>query len=271
MKPVSKTAYYCCGCRMHDAQSDYPVIGDYYAEKFMDEQAMKYWDELKGFTFPLAGNKARHYIIETMLRKLLFEHPRATVIQVGAGLDTRAFRLYSGNWLEIDAPEVIKLKGSILPASSCLNPLQRIPLDFERESLQEKLAEFSDRENVIVVIEGVWFYLTHEEREATLKALTRTFPKHILICDLMTRYFFEKLAKPLHQKLVGLGTTFRDVEEQPHERVLASGYSLVQKKSMIKTSRDLALNGIKGLVSHLMPEKLQMGYSVHRFEYAARA
>ena len=155
----------------------------------------------------------------------------------------------------------------LLPAAGCLNPLQRIPIDFEQQSLQGKLSEFSDRENVIVVIEGVWFYLTHAERQATLTALASAFPKHLLICDLMSKYFFEKLAKPIHKKLVDLGTTFRDVEEYPHERILAAGYGLLERKSMIKTARALGLNGIKGMVTHLMPEKLQMGYSVYRFQY----
>jgi O-methyltransferase involved in polyketide biosynthesis len=38
MKAVSKTAYYCCGVRMQDAESNHPVIGDYYAKRLMNEE-----------------------------------------------------------------------------------------------------------------------------------------------------------------------------------------------------------------------------------------
>ena len=32
MKPISLTAFYCCGVRMRDAESDKPVCGDVYAK-----------------------------------------------------------------------------------------------------------------------------------------------------------------------------------------------------------------------------------------------
>jgi len=31
MKPISKTAFYCCGVRMQDAESSNPICGDVYA------------------------------------------------------------------------------------------------------------------------------------------------------------------------------------------------------------------------------------------------
>jgi hypothetical protein len=31
MKPISQTAFYCCGVRMQDAESEKPVCGDVFA------------------------------------------------------------------------------------------------------------------------------------------------------------------------------------------------------------------------------------------------
>ena len=36
MKPISKTAFYCCGVRMQDAERQKPVCGDNYAKVFMN-------------------------------------------------------------------------------------------------------------------------------------------------------------------------------------------------------------------------------------------
>jgi len=37
MKPISNTAFYCCGIRMRDAGSQHPVCGDQFAKVFMNE------------------------------------------------------------------------------------------------------------------------------------------------------------------------------------------------------------------------------------------
>ena len=269
MKPVSKTAYYCCGCRMHDAESENPVVGDYYARQLLGDQGMIYWEDFKNFTFPRASNIARHYIVETILRKQLYNDPKATIIQVGAGLDTRAFRMYGGSWVEVDAPEVINYKESIIPSVECKNNLQRIPINFEKEQLSEKLHSFVGRKNVIVVVEGVWFYLSKEERNILLNTLATLFPTHKLICDLMNKYFFEKLAaKGIHQKLQEHGTTFVDVLEYPEETMINFGYEQIEKKSMIKTAGSLGLNGVwKSAMMRLMPGNLANGYMVHLFQF----
>jgi O-methyltransferase involved in polyketide biosynthesis len=39
MKAVSKTACYCCGVRMQDAESAHPLIGDKFAKKLLGEEA----------------------------------------------------------------------------------------------------------------------------------------------------------------------------------------------------------------------------------------
>ena len=58
MKAVSKTAYYCCGVRMQDAESNHPVIGDHYAKRLMNEEGLQYWQEFKEFKMPNASNTA---------------------------------------------------------------------------------------------------------------------------------------------------------------------------------------------------------------------
>jgi len=90
MKPVSKTAFYCCGVRMQDAESARPVIGDNYAKRLMSEEGLQYWEEFKEFKMPNASNTARAYIIDNYLRELLSARPDSTVILIGAGLDSRA-------------------------------------------------------------------------------------------------------------------------------------------------------------------------------------
>ena len=192
MKAVSKTAYYCCGVRMQDAESAHPLIGDQYAKRLLGKEGAAYWEEFKQFTWPNASNTARCYLIDSWVKQELNSHPDATIILIGAGLDSRAYRFNAGRWVEIDEPAIISYKNEILPLKECSNELQRIPIEFEKERLADKLQAYVHRSFVIFIIEGVLMYLSNEQKNQLLSVLTALFPKHILFCDLMSRKFYKK-------------------------------------------------------------------------------
>ena len=172
MKAVSKTAYYCCGVRMTDAESDKPLVGDNYARILMGEDGLAYWKQFEQYKRAIAGNTVRCYLIDEYLRKRLNANPDLTVFIIGAGLDSRAFRLKGGNWIEIDEVAIINYKNGKLLIEQCQNKLQRITIDFEKETMKEKLAPFSDLQNVVVIIEGVLLYLTHEQKTTLINDQT---------------------------------------------------------------------------------------------------
>lgn len=184
MKPISQTAFYCAGVRMQDAALDKPVCGDIYARTFMNEDGLRILEKFKDERRPNASNVARHRIIDDILRKELAADPNLCVVIIGAGFDSRAYRLDGGTWVELDEPQVIAYKNERLPASKSKNELQRIAIDFSTDSLEEKLSLFAGRKPVVVVIEGVFMYLEQETITQSLQTLHRLFPQHKLVCDL---------------------------------------------------------------------------------------
>ncbi|OAI56560.1 hypothetical protein AYO49_00740 [Verrucomicrobiaceae bacterium SCGC AG-212-N21] len=91
-----------------------------------------------------------------------------TVINLGAGLDTRPYRLPlpdSLRWIEIDYPGIIEHKEEMLAGQKPRAVLERIALDLsqiaERRALFAKLAAGS--RNCLVLTEGVIPYLTEEQ------------------------------------------------------------------------------------------------------------
>ncbi len=159
MKPVSKTAYYCCGVRALDAASSSPVCGDHFAQRFMSSDAWIMFEPFRGLRRPNASNIARHRIIDDLLRTAIQSRPETAVVIIGAGFDTRAFRLPGGRWIELDEPAVIALKETLLPAHDAPNPLTRVPIAFDREPLGAALASFRNLSRTVVVLEGVLPYL----------------------------------------------------------------------------------------------------------------
>lgn len=265
MKGVSKTAYYCCGVRMQDAASARPVLNDIYAKRLMGEEGLEYWEEFKNFKMPNGSNTARAYIIDKYLEQQLADKPNATIIIIGAGLDSRAYRLNGGNWIEIDDASVIEYKNEILPISECGNKLQRISINFETEKLSDKLSSFTNNKNVLIVIEGVLMYLTNEQKESLIKTITTLFPKHLLYCDLMTKKFFDKLGHTLHKKLAAHGASFTDLTDDPTNLFLKYGYRQIAQQPTILKSLDLKIVKAPKFLMKLLLGRLINGYSVYSF------
>jgi len=251
---------------MRDAERDKPVCGDSYARAFMNEQGLEILETFRDETRPNASNVARHRIIDDLLRQELLADSNLTVVIIGAGFDTRAFRLPAGTWVELDEPQVITYKEERLPASNCVNELDRISIDFGEDSLEQKLSSFSNRSPVAVVIEGVFMYLEEAAINNLLQTLRRLFPRHKLICDLMTRDFFEKNATTIHEKLTGMGAVFKFTVDNPEEVFLKNSYRELEKIPIVEKAVRFEAPDISPQAWETLQPTLPSGYDIYVFE-----
>ena len=263
---ISRTAYYTLAVRAWDAAQPTPVCGDAYAASLMNEDARAIWDQFKSFRKPNASNATRHALIDEHLRRELRADPGARVVVVGAGFDTRAFRLAGGHWIEVDEPAVISYKESRLPATRAPNPLTRLSIQFMRESLAEKLAPVAGTERTHIVVEGVLMYLTHIQRVELLQALRKCYPHHVLYVDLMRKSFFESYSREVHEKIVGLGTHFSDMTERPEQLLADAGYTSLACTSIPLAAAERGAVAIPAVVVRWFLGKLRRGYSVWKWE-----
>ena len=277
MNAISNTAYYCCGVRMEDAKKANSVCNDKFAEKFMDEAGKKIFEPFKSEKMPNISNITRCRLIDDYLKQELLKDKQLNIITIGAGFDTRPYRLSGGNWLEIDEPQIISYKNEKLPVEECPNSLKRISIDFSNESLTEKLSEANNQANTVIVIEGVFMYLEEVAIKTTVQAIQKMFPKHTLYCDLMTKKFFTRFAQSVHNKLVAAGGRFTERPEHPEEIFIHHKYTEVERVPMFRRARELGIlqkeAGIPKFISWLMLNLLVKdlnGYAVHRFSYGQR-
>jgi methyltransferase (TIGR00027 family) len=256
------------GVRAWDASLTKPVCGDSYAHIFMDEEAKKVWHEFQDQLRPNSSNAARHAIIDQQVQEALTADPTSKVVVVGAGFDSRAFRLKGGQWIEVDEPQIINVKELKLPPSKSQNKLTRIPIDFGKESLSDKLEPHRTEQLTHVIIEGVLMYLNDDKRLGLLKILQSNFPRHIVYCDLMRRSFFERYSKPIHAKIVGLGATFTELKEQPENIFLENGYKQLSSVSIPEYASKYGKLDIPRFMVKYFLKTLRRGYLVNRFEYS---
>lgn len=265
LDPIGTTAYYCCGVRAEDARAPRPLCGDDLARRFMTDDAQAIYAPFRRLTAPNATNAARHRIIDDWLREVLSADPRRLIILLGAGFDTRAFRLHGGEWVEIDQPAIIAEKQLRLPAGEAPNPLTRLAVDFAQERLSDKLAPWAGARPV-VVMEGVSMYLEPPALRATLETLQQLFPGHSLFCDLMTADFNRRYGGTLRPRIEALGGHFAQLMDHPESEVAACGYDLKRAVSHFSRAVELGALWMPRILLNNVFSCLRNGYRAFWFE-----
>ena len=241
--PVSATAYWTLAARFADATSATPVANDTYAERFMDDTARAVAERFSSLTRAFASFPVRHRIVDDLLRAELERDPTMRVVLLGCGFDTRAFRLEGGRWLEVDEPELIAAKEARLPASESPNELVRVPIRFRHESLEAALTPYASTGTVTVVLEGILGYLPDNERRALLGALGRLFPRHVVLCDLLTRTFLARYARGLVGLLREMDAEFGASSDHPEALFHELGYRTLAQISIPSRAVELGAEG----------------------------
>ena len=259
---------------MLDAEHPRSLCNDQFAKRFMDERGMQIFAPFRSETMPNISNTVRCHIIDEAIRSQLIAHPDSLIISIGAGFDTRPYRIKGGEWVEIDEPQIIEYKNEKLLIAECTNKLTRITISFSNHTLADKLEAYRQHKNIIIVIEGVFMYLENDAIEVTINQLQRLFPKHILLCDLMAKKMFDQFAQRVHNKLVKAGARFTARPENPAALFTQHGYVEDICTPIFKRASELGVLWRKAkipapiakLLFHTIMKNIN-GYAVHQFDY----
>ena len=266
LSPVACTAYYCCLLRATDAEGPHPLCGDRQAALFLDGALRAELAPLLRFRGPSESNVARHRLVDDLARQTIAARPGQRIFIVGAGFDTRAFRLPGGRWWEFDDPGLLALKEARLPAAQAPNPLVRVGVDFAREGLEAHLAPLAGDDEALVILEGVSMYLTDEALTATASAVRRALPRATLVCDLMTSAFNRRFGGGIRRELGRLGARFAPREAHPRHAIEAAGFRVRHWSSIVKRAREAGRLRIPAWLLATLLRELRDGYAVWVFE-----
>jgi len=188
------------------------------------------------------------------------------VSRIGAGFDTRAFRLPGGRWVELDEPAIIAVKETHLPASDAPNPLTRVAIAFGHDPLAAALTPFCDHLKPVVVLEGVFSYLSAAELRGLLDAIRATFANPTIVCDLTTLAFARRHGGKIGKQLRELGAPYGRLEVEPLEVFQAAGFRLTSRQSIVGRAVSLGLLRIPGWLLATVLRSLRDGYTIATFE-----
>lgn len=194
--------------------------------------------------------------------------PDLRIVLLGAGFDTRAFRLHGGRWVELDQPETIAIKQAELPEEQAPNPLKRVAIDFAVDSLPDELKPFAGESPVVVVMEGVNAYVAQAETRRTLDILMRTFPRHVLICDLLSARFVRRYSGKMRRQIEELGGRFAELADDPARTFVDAGYCQLVQVSIVDRARELGAISVPRWLLNTLLRTLRDGYRAYIFEAA---
>ncbi|MGZ4883400.1 MAG: class I SAM-dependent methyltransferase [Halobacteriota archaeon] len=145
------------------------------------------------------NHAARAKQIDDTIRAYLAEHPEASVINLGAGLDTAFYRVDNGTlrWYDLDLPSVMALRSELLPAPERVTYLS--------DSLFDPgwFADVTRVENgVFMLAAGVFMYFAEPHIRTFLSSLADTFPNAEIVFDTQSR--FAKLIGDWRLRSVGM-------------------------------------------------------------------
>lgn len=271
--PVSATAFYCAGTRMLDAERSDSLIHDTYAAAFMGDDGKAMFEKFRHLGIPIGAHQVRCHLIDQAVSERIGRNPDLLVVLVGAGFDSRAFRLAGGRWVEIDEAPIIERKEEVAPAASCPNRLQRIAVRFGEARLIDVLTPFATGKPVLVICEGVTMYLERPQLDELIQALQATFPNHWFCADLMSRAFGRNFTGSMGRVLASIGTAFSSLEPDPVGYFTGRNYRLEADVPLFPAAvarRRIPLPMPIGLLMSALPV-VRRGYRVVTLGFGAPA
>lgn len=122
---------------------------------------------------------ARSLHIDQAIRHFLLKHPKATIVNIGCGLDTTFNRIDNGTltWYDLDLPDVIKLRRKFIQE---IERSRCIECSFLDESW---FHEAKVEDDVLFLAAGVFYYFEEVQIKSLFSRIADMFPASEIIFD----------------------------------------------------------------------------------------
>ncbi|AFZ31535.1 tetracenomycin C synthesis protein [Gloeocapsa sp. PCC 7428] len=176
---VSETLMITLYARYVESQRQDAILKDDKATEIVGKIDYDFTKYAQGWASQL-GCVIRAEVYDRLISKFIQNHPKATIINLGAGLCTRFFRVDNGeiSWYEVDFPEVIDLKRKLINEGDRLHFIAGSILDNWIEEVQPVAP-------VLIIMEGVSMYLTEVEMKTLFQNITRDLAPVTMLLDVI--------------------------------------------------------------------------------------
>jgi O-methyltransferase involved in polyketide biosynthesis len=162
-----------------DADLPDPILGDRFAKDIVDRIDYD-WKRtaITAANSPSVTTRSAHF--DGWARQFLAAHPKAVVLHLGCGLDSRVFRIDPGpdvEWFDVDYPEVADLRKQLYPTRDHYRVIAASVTD------PAWFADIPRDRPMLMVGEGLTMYLTEADGVALLRRVVEHAPSGELQFD----------------------------------------------------------------------------------------
>ena len=173
---VSDTALMVAAARALETVRSNGLINDPYAAALAGERGMAILNA-RGQEWMRIGISVRTHFIDDLILESLRQHGVMTVVNLGAGLDTRPWRMdlpSALRWIEVDFEPILDYKFRALANEKPKCVHQVIYADLANTQDRERIYQIVGREPALMITEGLLMYLSAD----ALRALATEPPSH---------------------------------------------------------------------------------------------
>jgi O-methyltransferase involved in polyketide biosynthesis len=181
---VQMTLLYPLWGRAREYEAENPLIRDAYAHTIVNKLDFDF-ERIHEMPVHLQINSAvRAHNFDTELRKLIAQYPKATIVNIGAGLDTTFQRVDNGHifWYDLDLPDTIALRRQLIPEGERNRVIAKSV--FDRSWFNDVEVRGS---KVIFMAAGVLAYFTAPDIRRLFLDLTDEFSNSDIIFETYSR------------------------------------------------------------------------------------
>lgn len=122
---------------------------------------------------------ARAIQFDTKVKAYIKEHPKASVVNLGAGFDTAFFRVDNERifWYDLDLPEVIELRKQLLPETSRTTCIAKSFLD------PSWCQDIKTEDGVFLIAAGLFHYFDETTLRQFFSLLTDSFSDYQIVFE----------------------------------------------------------------------------------------
>jgi O-methyltransferase involved in polyketide biosynthesis len=166
---VSDTALLVAACRAIETARADGLVRDPFAERLAGPRGDAILHGFNGWQLMCFGLGLRTRFLDDLVIETITRESIEMVLSVGAGLDTRPWRLELPpdlRWIEVDFPEMLSYKTLAMASEEPKCRLERVAADVTDQAQRAALFEVDARVPTLMITEGLLMYLAGTVVEA---------------------------------------------------------------------------------------------------------
>ena len=214
IQDVSDTALWVAAYRASESERPDALFRDPYARRMAGKRGQDIVDALPFGRSMGWSMVVRTAVMDEVILKSIDQRGVTTVLNLGAGLDTRAFRLPlppSLRWFDVDLPAIITYRQECLagqePACKHAHVACDLSQPAERACLLDAACDAPGRS--LVITEGLLLYLTPEQVASLATQLHGELHVSWWLADLVTPLLQKTMGVVWRSQLEGANASFR--------------------------------------------------------------